>query len=169
MKRVPTSYSLLLTSIILLFPLTISAFQIFSPFGGKVKKWLPDSPGCAPITKAISVATLGSVNITVEELSVGGPKESTVGILRVNSFLVPGLTTIYKHKSYKIPGTWVIGNSINVCSACDKIEDIPVLKQICKLGPVEKILDIACDIVASSCPITNLVYKMGTGLPSLGK
>ncbi len=143
----------------------VSAFQIFSPFGGKVKSWLPDSPGCAPITKAISVATLGTVNITVEELDVSKPKDSKLGILRVDGFNIPGLTNIYKNYAYQTPGTWVLGNSINVCDACDKVKNVPGLGAICDLKPVKEILDVACSTVASDCPITNLVHYMGVSLP----
>lgn len=155
---------LFLIFVLSILPLRTDAISIFSPFGGKVTAYMPTAPGCAVFTTAVSIATLGVINPTVEELVVGS---KTLGILRIDGFTIPGLTTIYEKKFYQAPGTWVLGNSINVCDVCGAAEDIPIVSSICKIGVVSDILDVVCDFVGSTCPIGNLVHKMGTsGIPS---
>lgn len=149
-------------------PKKAEALQLFSPFGGKVLAWLPEAPGCAPITAAISILTLGSVNITIEELKVGPPKAATLGLLRVDGLTIPGLTTIYRNSTYFTPGVNVVGTSIDVCNVCDKVGDIPFIGSICDIPVVSDILDATCDIAAGACPFGNLIHTVGSSLaPSL--
>lgn len=166
---------------LLLSPQEVEALRIadiFTPFGGKVISWLPEAPGCAAITAAVTVATLGTVNITVEELKVGPPKSATVGILRVNGFPLPFLTGIYDTKTYFTPGVEVLGNSANVCDICGKVGDkvgvkakvknIAAAKTICKIGVVKNIIKAGCGLIGGACPLTNLVHKIGNApVPSL--
>lgn len=156
----------------LVFPKETQAIGIFSPFSGKVALWSPTAPGCAPITAAVCVATLGSVCPTIEELVVAPPNGGTFGILRVDGVPVPGLTTIYRNYAYQAPGTLVIGKSINICGICKNISDIPGIKSItkalCDIPAVSKIVDTVCQSAGGVCPVGNLIYKMGTsGTPSL--
>ena len=53
-----------------------------------------------------------------------------------------------------VPGTWVIGNSFNLCGG--EMEGI-----IGKI--IGKIAGAACDITAEACPITKLIHKIGAG------
>jgi len=153
-------------------PEEVKAFSIFSPFGGKVESWLPTAPACEPLLRSISVLSGFTVNITIEELKVGKPKGGTFGILRINGLTIPGLTTIYKHQgSYMIPGTWVLGLSIDICNVCNKITEgnkgLSFLKKICETEGVAEIIEVGCKALGEGCPINNLVYKIGAGLPSL--
>ncbi len=157
---------------VLILPQETQAIGIFSPFGGKVTVWSPTAPGCAPFTTAVCVATLGSVCPTVEELVVAPPNGGTFGILRIDGMTIPGLTTIYQKYAYQAPGTWVLGKSINVCSVCENLSDIPGIGSItgalCDIPAVSDIIDTICEFVGGACPVGNLIYKMGTsGTPSL--
>ena len=136
---------------VLIPPQEAMALSLFTPFGGRVVVWTPEAAGCIEITTAIAVATLGTVIVTIEELKVGRPKGGTFGILRIDGFTIPGLTKIYKSRlNYRVPGTWVIGNSFNLCGGGME-------------GVIGKIAKAACDITASACPIGNLIHKMGAG------
>ncbi len=138
-----------------------------NPFGGRVVLWSPVAPGCVSFTAAVAIATLGTVIPTVEELIVAPPHGGTFGILRVNGIPVPP-TTIHIYNQYQLPGTNVLGSSINICDACDAIDEIPFLKGVCEMGILKDILGVICDFVGGTCPITNLIFKMGTALnPSL--
>jgi hypothetical protein len=150
------------------YPSKSEALSIFSPFGGKVISWTPEAPGCSALTAAVSAATLGSVNITVEQLIVGPPKGGTFGILRINGVIPPLLTTVYKNKLYEVPNTWVLGNYLNLCNVCGAVEDIPIVKEICKIPGIKDILDSfvfqeICKAVGHACPISKLIHKIGTG------
>jgi len=146
------------------------AIQIFTPFGGKVDLWSPSAPGCTAITTAISVATLGAVTPTIEELDVSrGSEKETLGILRIDGSTIPELTTLYKNRMYITPGTNVVGNSINLCDICDKLKDVPLVGSICKVGIIKTVFDTVCSIVGNSCPINNLIHNMGTSLTPAGK
>jgi len=162
----------LLLIAIFMSPEEVKAINIFSPFCGKVKSWLPNAPGCMDLTLAVEVATFGSITLTVEELKIGPPKGGTFGILRINGYTIPGLPTFYKYNSYMTPGSWVIGSSINICDICDKIinkgfKGLSFAKKICESKGIKEILDAGCDLVGENCPINNLIYKIGTSLPSL--
>ena len=135
-----------------LSPQEAGALSVFSPFGGKVKVWLPEAPGCAGITAAVAVATGGTVIMTIEQLKVGPPKGGTFGILRINGMLIPGLTKIYSHKAYQIPGNWVLGNSLDLCKS-DFAGEL-----------ISEVIGVICGATAGTCPINNLVHKMGTSL-----
>ncbi len=161
----------LIPAVFFAFPGEVRGITIFDPFGGRVVTWLPSAPACTPFTTAVCVATLGTVCPTVEELVVGPPKNSTLGILRVDGMLIPGLTTIYEKYSYHIPGTAVVGKSINICNICENLSGIPgvgaISDLICDLPVVSDIVDTICEFVGGSCPVGNLIYKMGTsGLPA---
>lgn len=137
------------------YPSKSEALSIFSPFGGKVVAWSPEAPGCAAITTAVSVATFGTINITVDQLIVGPPKAGTFGILRINGFTIPLLFTGYANHAYEVPNTWVLGNAFDVCGA------IPFVRNI--LG--KTVTDAICGIVGGTCPINKLIHKIGTGGP----
>lgn len=147
--------------------------DFFTPFGGKITSYNPVAPGCAAITTAVSVATLGSVNLTVEEIKVGNPKSATLGILRINGISVmPPPTNIKMYYSYMVPGTYVLGNSINICSVCSKLDQISdkiglkFLKDFCSnTEGIDIILEKACGVVGEACPINNLIYQIGTSMP----
>lgn len=143
-------------------PAPASAIQILSPFGGKVTAYNPAPAACLPITTAISLATAGTITPTIEEIIVGGPRAATVGLLRIDGFTIPGLTTIYGRGMYMVPGKYVLGNSIDLCDVCNKVEDIPGLSAICDLGPLDDILSGMCDIVGTACPVTNLIYSIAS-------
>jgi|GEM_PF-3508172 len=146
---------------------TSAAILPINPFGGKVVTWLPSAPGCLAFTTAVSIATLGTINPTVEELVVAPPHGGTFGILRVNLIPVPP-TKIYLYNQYQLPETYVLGSSINICDACSAIDKLPFLKDICKTGVLKSILGTICGFVGGACPVTNLIYKMGTAMkPSL--
>lgn len=173
MKRVGLVFLIILILSVVV-PQTASADVLFSPFGGRVISWLPSAPGCFPLTAAICVATLGTICPNVEELIVGPPQQATLGIFRIDGATIPGVTTIYREYAYEIPGTWVLGNSINICNVCGSIDEIDVpgidsvLAPICENEITEAILGTVCDFVDSACPVTNLVHKMGTGgIPEL--
>lgn len=143
-----------------------AAISPISPFGGKVVTWLPSAPGCIAFTTAVSVATLGTINPTVEQLIVAPPNGGTLGILRINLLPVP--TIIHTHQQYQLPGTYVLGSSVNICDACKALDKLPFLKDICKTGILKDILGTICGFVGGACPITNLILKMGTAIkPSL--
>ncbi|MFH1192936.1 MAG: hypothetical protein V1656_01300 [Candidatus Jorgensenbacteria bacterium] len=145
-------------------PSSTRAFSLFSPFSGKVTAWLPEAVGCAEITAAISIATLGTVNVTIEELEVGTEKPVTLGLLRVDGATVPGLTTIYRNSTYFIPGVNVLGLSLNLCNFCEQVGDVPFVGKICDIPIVGNVLKAVCDITGSTCPFTNLIYSIGSSL-----
>lgn len=147
-------------------PKDASAAAFISPFGGKIEEYELNASGCEPLTAAISAATLGTVNLTVEKLKVGNPKGGTFGILRVDGLTIPGLTTIYKKRTYGI-GTWVLGQSINLCDVCESSKNVPILNSVCEIGILKDVLSTVCDFVGESCPVGKLIYKMGTSGLSL--
>ncbi len=150
-------------------PPEVRAVSIFTPFGGKVKSHSFPSSCLTLITTPIAAATFSAVWATIEALELEGPANEKLGILRVNGFLIPGLTTIYEKGGYTTPGTWVLGNTINVCDLCGKVSDVPGAKKICSSIPQsDKILGTLCTAATADCPVTNLVYKMGTSARSLG-
>ncbi|MEW6616972.1 MAG: hypothetical protein AB1333_00965 [Patescibacteria group bacterium] len=168
-KNIYISISTLLIVVSLFFPVkdVRAEVSIIKPFGGKVITWLPSAPGCIAFTTAVSLATFGTINPTVEELVVAPPNGGTFGILRVNLLPVPP-TKIYSYNQYQLPGTNVLGSSINVCDACEALDKLPFLKDICKTGVLKSIIGTICDFVGGACPVTNLIYKMGTAIkPSL--
>ncbi len=142
---------------------TFAAISPISPFGGKVISWLPSAPGCLAFTTAVSLATLGTINPSVEELVVGPPNGGTFGILRVNLIPVPP-TTIHIYQQYQLPETYVLGSSVNICDACKAVDKLPFLKNVCNTGILKDILGTVCSFIGGACPITNLVLKMGTAI-----
>jgi hypothetical protein len=140
---------LILTSVFLK-PNKTNAFSIIKPFGGRVLSWLPEAPGCAHITTAVSLATGGTIIPTIEQLKVGGAFGGTFGILRVNGLTLPSLTTIYSNKMHEIPGRWVLGSYVNICQT----DNLP--------GKLGEIANIACAISGDSCPINKLIYKISS-------
>ncbi len=146
----------LVATAIILSPSEASAISATSPFGGKVKTWIPEDPKCADITTEIMAATAGTVIITIERLEVEGPNGGTFGILRVDGATLPLLTTIYDYNSYMIPGNWVIGSSFDLCNAGSKLLGDGLGKA------VGKVCNLAGD--GGGCPINNLVHKVGSSL-----
>ncbi|MDP3725486.1 MAG: hypothetical protein Q8R20_03400 [Nanoarchaeota archaeon] len=150
-------------------PRAARAISIFTPFGGKVKSHSFPSSCLTLISTPIAAATAGTVWATIESLELEGLSSEKVGVLRVNGFLIPGLTTIYERGGYTAPGTWVLGNTINVCDICGKVSNVPGVKKICSFIPeADKILGTLCSVSLADCPVTNLIYKMGTNARSLG-
>jgi len=171
--------SSLMIIVIVLLPLKASAFFV-SPFGGKVEKYDPAPADCisnitTPIltaTTALGVPTL----VTVEQVDIGKPSKAKVGILRVNLFTIPVLTTIHQNFSYFIPETNVLGTYFNICDVCKKVGDATKktgmsesAENFCKGIPViGEFIDTLCS-AAGSCPITSLVFKMGTSMPPIAE
>lgn len=147
-----------------LVPKTTYAISLFTPFGGKIVKYNPAPPACVPITVAVSIATLGSINMTIEGITVGAPKPANLGLLRIDGVPIPGLTNIYRNYNYIKPGNWITGNSINVCDACGKVDEIPGMKAICSIPALSEILKAACGIAGEACPFGNLIHNLGTSL-----
>lgn len=134
---------------------------IFSPFGGRVISWIPDFPGCAPITAAIAAATFGVVNVTVGQLQVTPPHGGAFGILKINGFIPPVLTTIYKNgDAYQKPGSYVLGNAIDLCGVCGGGKKDGPLGAIC--GSVGRVMGPLCGVGAQACPINRIVHKIGS-------
>ncbi|OGI69047.1 hypothetical protein A3A09_01360 [Candidatus Nomurabacteria bacterium RIFCSPLOWO2_01_FULL_42_20] len=115
------------------------ALTIFTPFGGKVESWNPVSEACMnQITIPLATATFGTVWLTVDELKVGGPTPATLGILRLYGVqLIPppvpilNFAGVYEWFNFYTPEVWTLGDSINICGVCGKIEDIPAAAEIC--------------------------------------
>lgn len=151
-------------------PRTTEAVGSFAPFGGKVLAWLPTAPGCTAVTAAISTATLGAINLTVEQLQVGPPKAGVFGLVRINGFVPPGLTTIYNQgEVYRIPGAQVLGTTVNLCSlvseaACNRGVSDPTAKAICA-GVGSSIVGHLCGTLAGACPLTKIIHKIGSARP----
>lgn len=155
---------LFLVFVLTILPLKTDAVSVFSPFGGKVESYEPAPSSCVElITIPIAAATAGTIWVTVEKIKIKGAKDATVGILRVDGLTIPGLTTIYKNFMYFVPGTSVVGNSINICDVCERVEDIPVVGEICKIDAIKEFATAVCGIVSEDCPIGNIVHKIGTG------
>jgi len=157
---------------------TNATIKIFSPFGGKVESYNPIPEECiTKITTPIAILTGFTLWVTVEEIKVGKPKGGTFGILRVNGISVmPPPTNIKSYGAYMVPNTWVLGQSINICNVCKKLNEFASttetfginIENLCKSIPyIGNILDKICFAIGSACPVTNLVYQIGTGLPSV--
>lgn len=172
--------------LVLIVPQISQASLIFSPFGGKV--WIPPfpAPGCeailSPINLALTAAALliGSpvtIQIEVDQLSIkSGTTINDLGILKIGAgnggtvigpSLVP-LPITYRNYNYYTPDVWVLGNSVNLCDFCDATKNIPGASSICKNIPY---VSTICNAIAgTSCPVTNLIYQIGTGLtPDTGQ
>lgn len=141
-----------LVLVAILSPERSGAFSLFTPFGGRVTAYSPEAPGCSPITVAVSAATLGTVNITFEEIVVGPPRPGTFSIIRINGKTVPGLTKIYNNYLYFKPGAWVLGDSLDLCV-------FPGVRDL--LG--DTVADTICAISSTTCPITRIVHRIGSG------
>jgi len=166
-------FALLIMTMVLVYPNQTKAVSLLTPFGGKVEEYDPAPTTCvSEITLPVATATFFTTWITIEKIKVGKPKGGTFGILRVNFIpVMPPLTNIKKYYAYMVPGTWVLGNSINLCSVCEKVESAGekvgagFAKDFCKSIPgIGEILDAICSI-ASGCPVDNLIYQIGTGSP----
>ncbi|MBI2278759.1 MAG: hypothetical protein HYU81_01705 [Candidatus Brennerbacteria bacterium] len=155
------------------FPLPTDAISLFSPFGGKVKSW---NLSCIKeITLPVLVATAFSTLVTVEKIEVGEPSETTAGLLRIDLVPIPNPNVVKRNFGYFVPGTNVLGNSINLCDVCKKIKDAgetlggpakEIGEKFCKSIPaVGEFLDVICSVSSKECPVTNLVYQIGSGSP----
>lgn len=158
------------------YPTEVKAISILSPFGGKVEEYDPAPETCVyKITLPVAVATAFTTWITIEKIKVGEPKGGTLGVLRVNLIpVMPLLTNIKKYYAYMVPGTWVLGNSLNLCSVCERVESAgekvgaDFVKNFCKSIPgIGEIMEAICGI-AGDCPVNNLIYQIGTGSPLAG-
>lgn len=169
MKRLAAA--VILTFLALATPQSANALSLFSPFGGKVKNYNPAPAACvSEITLPILVATFFTTLVTVEQIDVGDPTPATLGLLRVQLIPVPNPNAVKRNFAYFVPGTNVIGNSIDLCGICKKVEKggeklgVGFVKNLCKSIPViGKFLDTICQL--SGCPVTNLVYQIGAGSP----
>ena len=159
---------------IFILPPKVRALSIFSPFGGKIQfPGVVPAIGCLSIRAAVLAATAGSIDISVDQMKVGPPSKKTFGSLKINGVQVmPPPTNIYKESLGgipRIPQTWVLGKSINICEVCNLADNVPSASAICKKIPgMDKIIDAVCGTVGSSCPITNLVYEIGSGKSIFG-
>jgi hypothetical protein len=137
-----------------------------SPFGGQVISYIPEAPGCAPITKAVSVATFGTVNIVIGQLEIldfksKEPKPLSLGLLSING--VP-IYRLYEHYNFKTSGNYVLGNYFDLCSTPKEVlGSIPVIGDILK-----NVIDTVCSTEAQTCPISTLIYQIGTSESQLG-
>jgi len=166
-------YLLVLCSVIIISPFFANATTLFSPFGGTVKSYNPSPSDCIQsITAPILTATGGTTLVTVEEIEIGEPVPATVGILRVDFFTLPFLTTIYREFSYFVPDTHVVGNYINICEVCSKVGGLTEktglsesASDFCDSIPVlDQFLSTICS-ASGSCPITSLVHQIGISAP----
>ncbi len=163
--------AIFLSSIFIIIFLTsnnkAAAIQLFTPFGGEVKSWDPAPASCwSDITAPIAAATAFTVWVTVEKLEVSGPAPATLGVLRVEGATLPFLTNIYKYYTYFIPGSKVVGNSLDLCGLCKATGQIPLAKEICKIPGISDFTSVACKLTGSTCPIGNLVYNIGVSNPA---
>lgn len=165
--------------ILIFLPFKVLGISIFTPFGGQVESYNPAPSGCvSAITMPTAAATAFTVWITVEKIEVGQPKPATLGFLRINlAPVMPFLSNWKSNYIYMVPGTYVLGNSFNLCDVCGQIEKIAdkvslnVVKNICdKIKGLDKILKYVCSVAADvgDCPINNLIYQIGSGMPSGG-
>ena len=184
--RLIVSVTLIAAALTFMTPQISQASLIFSPFGGKV--WIPPfpAPGCeailSPINLALTAAALliGSpvtIQIEVDQLSIqSGTTINDLGILKIGpgqGGVVTGPSVVpfpitYRNYNYYTPDVWVLGNSINLCNFCDATKNIPGASSICKNIPY---VSTICNAIAdTSCPVTNLIYQIGTGLvPDTGQ
>ena len=122
-------------------------------FGGKVRSYLPEDPGCKPITTAIAKITFGTVNVKIGKLTVinymkGYPEILPLALVTVN--FVP-LYKVYDYGKYMIPDVWVLGKYLTGCSV---IQKIPYLGEILKT---------VCQYANNACPLSNILFMIGTG------
>ncbi len=139
-------------------PKVSSAALIFKPFGGKVLA--PPTPSaCGLVTIP---ATLGTISIDELKITTTNNNVETLGIIRVGFGTIFPLFT-YSYGHYYIPGVSVLGTSVNLCKFCDENSKIPGAGAAC--GKVNALIEKLCGaVVDTSCPITNLVFSIGTGL-----
>jgi len=138
---------------------------LFTPFGGQIIYAGPaTSPACHALTAAISIASLGTINVLINEVVVGGPSPTSVGMVTIDGIPIPGLQKVYDYKNFT-PKTNVVGLSLNLCNVCGKTaKKIPGAQEICKTKNIDKIINGACKVAATACkPATNLLYSIGTG------
>lgn len=160
----------------IIFPLSKASAKDFNPFtsfGGKIKAYSPTNPACYHITVPLCALTSGAVCLNVETITVDDvqtKKIKTIGLLRVDGFVPPFLTTLFDYKKYQVPNTWVLGNSLDLCGLCSKLgELIPgselynLGNTICKIPVVDTILNAACRVIGGSCQLTNSIHYLGTG------
>jgi hypothetical protein len=176
MKKI-FSEKLFLILFLILFLMLILSFFIFispvfaislfsTPFGGQVISYIPEAPGCVPITEAVSVVTLGTVNIVIGQLEVldfksKEPQPLSLGLLSING--VP-IYRLYEHYNFETPGNYVLGNYFDLCSTPKEVlGSIPVIGYILK-----KVIDTVCSTEAQACPISTLIYEIGTSKSPVG-
>lgn len=147
-------------------PQEVQALRLFTPFGGRIISLLP-AAGCIPIRAAVLAATAGTVDISVDELLIGPPLGTALGVLKISGVpTMPLPTNIYESSLFTMPstpGTWVLGNSLKICDVCGKLKGVPIVDDICNSIPgIGDILGEVCDLVGTACPITNLIYNIGS-------
>ncbi|MFH1161709.1 MAG: hypothetical protein V1696_00290 [Candidatus Jorgensenbacteria bacterium] len=169
-----TAFALVAGIIAMGAPSETRALQIFTPFGGKVKSYVPAPAACiSEITLPILVATFFTTLVTIEQIDVGDPTSATLGLLRVELVPIPNINAVKRNFAYFVPGTNVLGNSIDLCGICKKVEEVGekvgtgFAKNLCKSIPIsEELLDEICQLAsASGCPVDNLIYQIGSGSP----
>lgn len=156
------------------FPFSARAGLLFSPFGGKVESW---NLACIKeITLPVFFATGFTTLVTVEELKVGKPTSATVGLLRVDFIPVPNPNAMKRNFGYFVPTNNVLGTSIDLCSICNVAKEArekvggeagESVKKFCDSLPiVGELLKTVCSAASvAGCPVTNLVYHVGSGSP----
>jgi hypothetical protein len=118
------------------------------------------------ITKAVSVATFGTVNIVIGQLEIldfksKEPKPLSLGLLSING--VP-IYRLYEHYNFKTSGNYVLGNYFDLCSTPKEVlGSIPVIGDILK-----NVIDTVCSTQSQACPISTLIYQIGTSESQLG-
>jgi hypothetical protein len=97
-------FLMLILSYFFIFVSPVFAISLLtSPFGGQVISYIPEAPGCTPITTAVSAATFGTVNIVIGQLEIldfksKEPKPLSLGLLSING--VP-IYRLYEHYNFK--------------------------------------------------------------------
>jgi hypothetical protein len=160
-------FLMLILSYFFIFVSPVFAISLLtSPFGGQVISYIPEAPGCTQITTAVSVATFGTVNIVIGQLEIldfksKEPKPLSLGLLSING--VP-IYRLYEHYNFKTPGNYVLGNYFDLCSTPKEVlGSIPVIGDILK-----KVIDTVCSTQSQACPISTLIYQIGTSKSQLG-
>jgi hypothetical protein len=137
---------------------------LVSPFGGKISLYLPSA--CPELTAAVAVATVGTVTINVEKITILDTSSKTRDLAMLDIIVggtpIPlsllGIQKVHMYYNYFTPGVYVLGDAWGLNKICDSAFG-KVLK---KFG-----LDICgtiTEILGETCGISEIVHQIGTGL-----
>jgi len=127
-------------------------------------------------------ALVGILNLGVIKVSIDVPipflPDIHITDIKINLVnLIPGVgdivpdAKIYDFKDYETEGVWVLGNSLNLVKLCGGgNSDNPLAKKICD-NPITQAMTGALGGISggdvASCPLLNLLNKVGTSKASL--